>query len=66
MHLLPKIIAFIFPTTLPGVALKNMIIKGYLCHESILIGFFVPIAWISFCIFGLIFVLKKNKFFNQK
>jgi len=51
------------PFSLPGIALRNVVVKGYsIGHSSILIGLSVSLGW---CILSLVlglFVLQKKKF----
>lgn len=63
MHLALRPLASILPIVFPSRALKDIIMKNYFNHTSIILGFTVSTSWIICSILGMVWVLKSRKFF---
>jgi hypothetical protein len=56
-----KIFSYMLPTTLPGIAVKNIMIKGVFWHQSIYNGIFILIGWIVACTATLLIIVMFKK-----
>ena len=67
MHPFAQFIANMLPVTLPSMAMKNVMMKGFTIeHQSVYIGFTVLAVWIVGSLTLSFIVQLKNKFVTKK